>query len=471
MMTDKRAVQPHNTKIEGALIGAALLNPDVLDEIALPPDAFFLRRHELIWAALLDLRARGDAIDVMTVADVLERHGVMKDVGGMGYLMKLITDVPTSMHAQKYAETVAEDAMRRRALSEMERCAVELFSGAGDAAVTLEACVTALNDTIAGYTSPRHVAAAGAAADVAIAWMRETERRKALGLPLSDAPMPFLPSLNAVLFPRRGNFIIIAARPKVGKTAFLLTWALSLAEAGKKVALFSMEMGAGELGERLISMLTGINTLLMRRGELTPQQHQEVEAARKRLNALPLVIIDKPGLHVDKLPQIALAAKRKMGGLDVVMVDYLGLLDGNGRTEYEQTTYVTRRLKHHARFLDVVLVSAQQLNRGVGDRQRPEPRHLRASGQGEQDVDALLFLYRYPEGKEPGLKPHMKPLITELALNRAGVGTIAVPSGLNTNEMRVIELQLGGYVNLDALFHGGNDGGDDDNAAADIFPF
>lgn len=380
-----------DVQAEEALLGSVLINPDIMFEIDLSPDAFTSLSRRLIWKAMLALHNRGDGIDLLTLSRELENNGDLQKVGGSSYLAKLSTVVPSSLNAATYAATVANLARRRAILQTLSKVAEATVNLAADPSEAVEELTRVVGEVgIKGRVSTIGDAAR-AAVDRALE-MANTD-------PNERIVYWGLPTLDKMFFPEPGNFVVIGARPSVGKTAMLLTAALETAKRGGRVVFVSLEMSEAELGQRAVAILSDLPLEKLRRGRMDADQWDKAYKAVETLENLPLHIVEAPGANVTSISAIVERIARSEGGLRAVFIDYLGLVAGRGHSEYERTTDVSKGLQRLSKSLaryGAILVAAHQLNRapeGLADK-RPTLAHLRSSGQVEQDADAVFLLWR-----------------------------------------------------------------------------
>ncbi|MBN1287866.1 MAG: replicative DNA helicase [Anaerolineae bacterium] len=398
---------PHSVEAEEAVLGAVLMNPEVLPEVmaALEPDDFFIVRHRWIYDALLRLSARREAIDYLTAIRELEAHGKLDDVGGPAYLAGLIDGTPTSMHAATYARTIARLAVRRRLLAAAGRIAElahkedseieQVLDDASAAFLEATARRAAQTDATLGETL-------SAVYDQTAA--RYSDPAQQAGLPTGFKD---LDALLGGMHP--GDLLLVAARTSMGKTTWLLNVALHAAQHGAHVGIFSLEQDKAQLAQRFLAAASGIDLLRLRLGRITPEEWKRFVEACARLDRLPTMHLD----DVQGATPAQLRAKARAwqlyDGLDLVIVDYVQRMKSgtpaDERNRVQALAEITGGLKDLARELGVPVLAAAQLNRAVDNRQdkRPQLSDLRESGNLEIDTDVVLFLHRddyYDSGSE-----------------------------------------------------------------------
>ncbi len=387
---------PFSPEAEEAVLGAILSNPGAWFGIAafLQQDDFFLLRHRWIWEAMQRISERNENLDFLTVGEELAQLGHLEETGGTAWLIRLINNTPTSVHAEVYGRIVQRAALRRRLLA-----AAESIRGVAlDEQQTIESVIEQSEALVFEATENR---TRRDLLPISVAISDYYERIEYL-IRHSDTPLGLPTGFRAVEQlmggMQRSDLLVFAGRPGMGKTSFMLSVVLNVARLGSRVALFTMEMGVEQIIQRLVSMETGINMQQLRLGQVSPQEQGRLLEAMGRLSDLQIYIDDTPALN-----PLELRAKcRRMHlehGIDLILVDYMQLMNAGGAYEnnrVQEISYISRSLKELARELNVPLLSAAQLSRAVEQRQdkRPQLRDLRESGSIEQDADIVMFLYR-----------------------------------------------------------------------------
>ena len=387
---------PFSPEAEEAVLGAILSNPGAWFGIAafLQQDDFFLLRHRWIWEAMQRISERNENLDFLTVGEELAQLGHLEDTGGTAWLIRLINNTPTSVHAEVYGRIVQRAALRRRLLA-----AAESIRGVAlDEQQTIESVIEQSEALVFEATENR---TRRDLLPISVAISDYYERIEYL-IRHSDTPLGLPTGFRAVEQllggMQRSDLLVFAGRPGMGKTSFMLSVVLNVARLGSRVALFTMEMSVEQIIQRLVSMETGINMQQLRLGQVSPQEQGRLLEAMGRLSDLQIYIDDTPALN-----PLELRAKcRRMHlehGIDLILVDYMQLMNAGGAYEnnrVQEISYISRSLKELARELNVPLLSAAQLSRAVEQRQdkRPQLRDLRESGSIEQDADIVMFLYR-----------------------------------------------------------------------------
>jgi len=412
---------PHSVEAEEAVLGSILMNPEALHEVRafLTPEDFFILRHGWIYEAMLRLSDRDDAIDVRTLAEELRAQGRLDDVGGEAYLNYLPTTVPTALHAEVYGHIVERTSIRRRLLG----AAGEIANLAQDAERDINEVIDQSESALFTVTErrlrqelvPMHVAISQYFDR--IEHLRESET-EALGVPTGFYDLDKL--LGGL---QKSDLVIVAGRPGMGKTSFLLTLAINAARQGAaRVAVFSMEMSNEQLVQRMIATETGISSQDLRLGKIGDAEWARFVEATGNMSNLRIFLDDSPAISAMQLRTKCRRLYREHG-LDLIIVDYLQLMNagrsmGRDTNRVQEITYISRALKELARELNVPLLSAAQLSRAVEQRQdkRPQLSDLRESGclSGETPVILAESGERVPIAALEG-----RSGFTVLALNEA----------------------------------------------------
>jgi len=401
MEPDSRAAKqaPQNTEAEASLLGAILIDADAIVKIAdsITPADFFDARHQKIYEAILKLYEKRSPIDVLTLADQLKGAGNLDMVGGAAYLTELTNFVPTAAHAEQYADIVAQKALRRRLISASQEMANLGYDETKSLNELIEESETRLFEV-----SQQHVKqdVISLEAILAESFERLDDLHKDKGS-IRGVPTGYKDLDNMLAGLQRSDLFILAARPSMGKTAFVLNLAHKVAVKAKEpVLIFSLEMSKEQLVDRLLAMESGVDAWALRTGNLTDSDFEKIGEAMGTLSEAQIFIDDTPGITVSDLRTKARreAHQRQLG---LVVVDYLQLMSGGSRysdsaNRVQEISEISRGLKGVARELNVPLVALSQLSRSVESRspQIPQLADLRESGSIEQDADVVAFLYR-----------------------------------------------------------------------------
>lgn len=389
---------PFSQEAEQSVIGAVLVNANAFLPLSavLKPEDFYFVKHGYIWSALERIAAQNDRIDFVTITDELRKAGKLDDIGGQAYLLSLANNTPSSMHSESYARIVERAAIRRRLLV----AADTIKDLARDETLTTDQVVASAEKATFAVTSRTAAREISAMPEMVQRYFARTEylyehpeqpRGLSTGFREIDARTGGL---------QRGDLLIFAGRPGMGKTSWLLSLAMNAASLyNARVLIFTMEMGQEQLVQRFFSMETGIDSKTMRSGQLTPPQWSRFVRAAGILPQWPIFIDDSATLTPTTLKTKAQRVQHEHG-LDLIIVDYVQLMnDGSrdgGGNRVQEMSVITRSLKELARNLHVPVVAAAQLSRAVEQRQdkRPMMSDLRESGSLENDADIVAFAYR-----------------------------------------------------------------------------
>ena len=386
---------PQNIEAEESVLGSVLVDEEALIQAleVLRPNDFYKPAHEIIFDAMLKLFEKQNAIDVLTVTSYLKNSKNLKKVGGAGYLSELVTSVPTTAHVKEYANLIKQSAIRRKLIS---------FSGVlNEIAYQEDESIEMLLDK--AETKFYDITEANIKRDfMHVSSLLEQTYEKAEELSKNPGSLRGIPSGIRALDNILGGFqnsdlVILAARPSVGKTALALDMARHIGiKEKKKVGVFSLEMSSLQLMDRLLAMQVGIGLWDLRMGKLNDKAFARLADAMGILSESGIYIDDTPGLSV--LEMRTKARKLKMEkGLDLVVVDYLQLMEGtNKESRVQEVSEISRFLKQMARELDIPVIALSQLSRAVEQRtdKIPQLSDLRESGSIEQDADVVMFIHR-----------------------------------------------------------------------------
>lgn len=406
---------------EQYVLGALLLDNDAIDRIDLQAGQFAIADHRTIYAKAVSMIARGDVADVITVYEALKAEG--SQAADLAYLNALYANTPSTANIGRHASIVRDRAIKRGlvVLAKETADTVE-SSGLGSAEL-----VDQLSSKLEALAQARVKSDPTKAADDLCQYVELLEQRSEGTGPAKAIPTNF-PDLDEKLNGgmRRGEVIVIAARPKMGKTAFALNIACSVA-FDYSVLVLSMEMPKSQLHDRNVASLGHVQLQRLLRPELLePGDWANITAAMAKINALNLFTDDQGGLVLLDVRMKAKQVKRRHG-LDVLVIDYLQLMAGEGANRNAEIEGITRGLKALAKELDIAIILLSQLNRELERRpnKRPQPSDLRDSGSIEQDADVVIFLYRdevyNPDSQDKGICE------VDVALNRQGeTGRVAL---------------------------------------------
>ena len=392
---------PQSLEAEQSVLGSILIDRDVIVEIAefLRPEDFYRQANGTIFGAMLELFERREPVDIVTVAEVLDRNGQLDAIGGRTYLSSLSNQTPTAVHATQYGRIVERKAILRNLIA-----AAGKIAGIGyeDPAEVQEA-IDRAEAELFGVSKQRVDAGFSRLRDLLHAAYDRLDYLHAHRGEISGVSTGFkdLDALTTGL--QRSDLIILAARPSVGKTSLALNIAENAAVRDKRtVGIFSLEMSKEQLVLRMLSSVANINSQNLRSGFLEEMDFTRLAPAMNALSEAPMFIDDTPNISTMELRTKARRLQAE-AGLDLLVVDYLQLMQGTTSNKdanrVQEVSEISRGLKALARELNVPVIALSQLSRQPEMRESKEPRlsDLRESGAIEQDADLVLFLWREKE--------------------------------------------------------------------------
>jgi len=393
--TDFQA-QPHNREAEEAVLGAVLINSEAFYDVSqqIQPDDFYIVRNRWIWEAFIRLHDQRLPIDYLTVCHELEERQQLADVGGPAYITSLLNQTPTSLHAEAYAKIIAEQAVRRRMLA----AANDLARQAYNQQESVDTIINEAEKSIFGLSERRARRDVQPIQQVLSEYYDRVDQLAQRDDEIFGVPTG-LTDLDKLLGGlQKSDLLIIAGRPGMGKTGFMLSVAKNAAQKHRKhVAMFSLEMSAEQLVQRLIAQETGLDTQRLRTGKLSDNEWPIFTHAIEVLSTTQIWLDDTPGLTPMQLRTKCRRLHLEYN-LDLIIVDYLQLMTGDTRNDnrVQEVSYISRNLKTLARELNVPVLAAAQLSRAVEQRtdKRPVLSDLRESGSLEQDADIVMFIHR-----------------------------------------------------------------------------
>lgn len=408
-------VPPQNLEAEEAVLGSILLEQDSIISVMefLVPDDFYRVAHQLIFAAMIELNQNSEAIDPITVSEKLRQKNQIDNVGGEAGIIELLDKVPTAANVEFYTQIVLEKSTRRKLIKTSTNIVKNAFQEDETIANVLD---TAERD-ILSVSEGRNKAGFIPIRDVLHDAYESLEERSKNNGEVTGIATGYIGLDRMTSGLHADELIILAARPSVGKTAFVLNIAKNVAvNLNETVAIFSLEMGAESLVERIICSHASINAGHLKTGKLTDEEYTQYFVATGVLAEAPIYIDDTPGIRVSEIRAKCRRLKQERNNLGLVVIDYLQLIEGNGKESRQQeVSEISRNLKKLAKELKVPVIALSQLSRGVEQRQdkRPIMSDIRESGSIEQDADIVSFLYRddyyRQEPDENGQVPEVEP--------------------------------------------------------------
>lgn len=434
METDNLTIQvlPFSKDTEEAVLGAAIVDAESVPELRgiIKPEDFYLIRNRMIWAAVCALDDLKTPIDLITISEELDKHGQLDEVGGPAYLTGLINSLPWQQNIEAYGNILHSLGTRRQMIG----AATYIANLAADEAVTVEDMVSksteALQDAANGLMGGRAMDAETLASAFYDRVGEQAEKATLPGMPTGfyDLDTKFGGGLQF------GEFTLLVGFPGIGKTGCLDSMILHIARSFH-VDLYTLEMTKDERMNRMVSQLTGINSQRLRSGKLTDSEWPKFVNAIGEVGSLNLRIDDTASLSMATL-RARVIQRRAMGKLDLVVVDYAGLMQGIGESEYQQHSYLSRNLKMLAQETGCHVLAAHQFNRKGHEYEKPSIFHMRGSGTWEQDANNVLLLYE-PKDAVTGIK--FLPRVMEIGKQRNGpTGTIDLQMEKNTTKFESV---------------------------------
>jgi replicative DNA helicase len=390
-------VPPHNVEAEEAVLGSLLVDPDAIEGIAswLKPDDFYEERNRWAYDACVCIYSRGDAINQITLAEELDRKGKLQDLGGAAYLSHVVSLLPTSVHLEYYADIVSRLSLMRRLLGASSQIAALAYGADPDVDSVLSKAENILIRLRHGERARDFIHIR----NVLDQYFEESEFATRMHGGYAGHILTGFPMLDELLGGlQRSDLVILAARPSVGKSSLAMSIARNAAvEHGCSVGIFSLEMGKEQLVQRLLSGETGVDSKRMRLGTLTDEEETKIIEASSVLAEAPIYLDDSSVLRAAEMWSKARRLHYEKG-IDLLIVDYLQLVHGEGRSEnrVQEVSDISRSLKGLARELNCPVIAVSQLSRAVEMRTPHVPMlsDLRESGSIEQDADVVMFIYR-----------------------------------------------------------------------------
>ncbi|GAF66382.1 replicative DNA helicase [Alkalihalobacillus trypoxylicola] len=389
---------PQNIEAEQAVLGAIFLEDAALVTASerLQPEDFYRAAHQRIYQIMLELAEKGEPVDLITTTSELQDRKWLDEIGGVSYLADLANAVPTAANVEYYSRIVEEKSVLRRLIRVATNIAAEGYTSEDE----VDAILDEAEKTILDVAQRKNTGAFVSIKDVLVETYENIELLQNHKGDITGIPTGFMELDKMTAGFQRNDLIIVAARPSVGKTAFALNIAQNVAtKTSENVAIFSLEMGASQLVQRMLCAEGNIDAQRMRTGALNSEDWQKLTMAMGSLAKAGIYIDDTPGIKVGEIRAKCRRLKQEGGGLGMIMIDYLQLIQGNGRSgenRQQEVSEISRTLKAIARELEVPVIALSQLSRGVESRQdkRPMMSDIRESGSIEQDADIVAFLYR-----------------------------------------------------------------------------
>ena len=392
-------VPPQSIEAEQSVLGAMLIEKEAITKAAdiLKPEDFYRADHRLLFEVMVDLYNKNNPVDLVTLTEALRNMNKLEDIGGIKFLAYLTQLVPTAANVSYHAKIIEEKSILRQLINASTEIASSGYDPEDEVSVILDNAEKKILQ-ISNRSSNADFTPMSTVVMSAIDKIETLYNQKSSLIGLSSGFKDF-DKLTSGLQP--SDLILIAARPSMGKTAFVLNIAQNVAIRGKKsVALFSLEMSKDQLVQRMLCAEAQIDATRLRVGELKDDDWPKLMAAADRLSTANIFIDDTPGVTAMEMRSKARRLKQEGSGLDLIIIDYLQLMQGSGQRRSEnrqqELSEISRSLKALGREMNVPVIALSQLSRGVESRtvKRPMLSDLRESGALEQDADLVAFLYR-----------------------------------------------------------------------------
>lgn len=412
----QKRVPPHNMEAEKAVLGSILINPVSMNRVVdiLGPDFFYAPSNRLIYEAMFNLYNQNKPLDAISISDYFLSKNQMQDIGGSEYLSDLMSDTILSSNIEYYANIIKENALKRKLITAGSSIIEETFRNP-EAQESLEFAEKMIFDISQQKTSQD----IEPLTNVLLETVEKIEYRCNNKGSYTGVPSGYHDLDNMTAGFQNSDFIVLAARPSMGKTAFALNIAQNIAiRQNVPVIIFSLEMSKVQLAQRVVCAEAEIDAQRVRMGDLQINEWEKMGAKLNDLHAAPLYIDDTAGMSVSDIRAKCRRFKMKNPNLGLILIDYLQLIeDRSSNDRNQQISTISRGLKGLARELDVPIIALSQLSRKVEDRtdKRPMLSDLRESGAIEQDADVVMFIFReeYYDKENPELKNKAQIIIAK----------------------------------------------------------
>ncbi|MCQ2537360.1 MAG: replicative DNA helicase [Lachnospiraceae bacterium] len=391
-----KRLMPNSHDAEMSVIGAMIMDRDAITHAAdrLSPDDFYTQEFKVMFEAIKEMYTVGQAVDITTLIVKLQEKDLAPEFCGLEHIMSIVDRTPTSANIKYYVDIVQDKAIERRLIKTLEGLAGEAYMEKEGVQSLLDHTEKEVFKLVQSRGSSDHVDIK----QVVYSTLRNIEAAAKNSSGITGVATGFRDLDRSLAGLQKSDFILIAARPSMGKTAFVLNLANYIAVRSKVTTVFfSLEMSRESLVERMLAMDSLISATTLRAGTLKDNEWGDLVGAAREIGDSALIIEDTPGISVAELRSKCRKYKLE-NNLGLIIIDYLQLMSGDGRTESRQqeVSEISRSLKALARELDVPLIALSQLSRAVESRpdKRPMMSDLRESGSIEQDADVVMFIYR-----------------------------------------------------------------------------
>ena len=392
-----RRTMPNSLEAEKSVVGSMIMDKDAIVsamEILIKED-FYHQQYGVLFDAMVELYSKGQPVDLITLQNKLKEKDVPQEISSLEFVADLVREVPTSANIKYYSNIVKEYAVKRKLVRVMGDIENECYAGKE----SLESILDKTEHDVFALLSSRSGGDYVPIRQVVMNALEKIEKASKLSGSVTGISTGFLDLDYRTAGLQPSDLILVAARPSMGKTAFVLNIAQHVAFKEKKAcAIFSLEMSKEQLVNRMFSLEAGVDAQKLRVGNLSDQEWQQLVEGAGTIGESRLIIDDTPGISISELRSKCRKYKLEVG-LDIIIIDYLQLMSGSGRSSdsrQQEISDISRSLKALARELNVPVVALSQLSRAVEQRpdHRPMLSDLRESGAIEQDADVVMFIYR-----------------------------------------------------------------------------
>lgn len=410
-------IMPNSIEAEESLISGMLIDnktlPEVIDILA--PEDFYRTAHQKIFAGIIKLYAKKEPIDLVTLPTILKDIGTLSEIGGATYLVTLVETVPLAVNPEHYAKIIKRASVARQLIDAANEIAKSAYDSNGNIVDVLDEAQSKIININFDMDSDNFFSVSDLIPKRIDQYEEMSKQKRVLGIQTGFSELDILTGGL-----KGSKFIVIAARPRIGKTALMMNMATNMAKSGHKVGIFSIEMDKEELIDRLISSKSGVNSIKLSSGQgIGGEEWNKINYAAERIYEYPIIVDDTGGLKIQELKRRA----RKMvkAGIEIIFIDQLSKIrGGKGKSEYEQRSYIVNEIAILKKELRVPICLLAQINRKLEDRTNKKPTlgDLKSTGSLEEDPDLILLGHRkYEYTKAEDDKHHAE---WELAKHRQG---------------------------------------------------
>ena len=394
-MTDKLKIPPYSMEAEQSVLGSILIKNDCYDLVGekIKQDDFYNRGHQIVYKIMSEMLNSSKPVDLITITDRLEDLNLLDDAGGFAYIGELARNTPSTANIVNYAEIVKEKSIYRALIASGQDIIENGYDSKGLSAIEsvgrAEAILSRVSDSLINESKPSD------ASSIVNIFVDKLEKQIKSGKQIVGITTGNEELDKKTSGLQNSDLIIIAARPSMGKTAFLLN--MMTANLDLNCLFFSIEMPAEKIIQRMVSSIGNVNLTSIKTGDLDDYGWAGIAEASKRLSNSSLHVIDSPYITIHEMRLHCRRYIKKYGKINLLAVDYLQLIkSSNKENRTQEVSEISRGLKQLAKEFDCPMIALSQLNRGLEDRanKRPINSDLRESGQIEQDADLIMFLYR-----------------------------------------------------------------------------